>query len=125
MINLNETPEAILTMKTGGQCLLDGRTFVCHTAALLDEAAAAAVAVAVVVAVAVAAVDKSVYLTTIDSRIAEYERVMNEYENDHTLSRRGYPAYEKYITHVRVGRAAVVRRGQLLEAIKTGTYSIG
>jgi hypothetical protein len=104
MIDLNATPEAVLTLGQGDECMLDGRVFVCDA---LDDAG-------------------RIYLTTKDSRNHDYNVARQGYESDRGyLPRKAPPNYHAYITHVRVGSAAVVAREKLLHALTAHTYTIG
>ena len=109
MIDLNQNPEAALTLTVGDSVLVDNREFVvCYCAPF----------------------ENSIYLTSADSRVAEYndtQRPCYDYDEDGRYRYGCAPVvYSDYITHVKNadGECAVMTREQLFNLLNTNTYTI-
>lgn len=133
MINLNQTPNAVLTIPLNARCTLDGIEFVVAAEAVVDG-------------------KKTIVLTTVDSRCDEYNAKLTEVHNapdqtayDNVMEElyQNYlgkismddmvaePKYHSYIKHVRLKSAnthhtpARVARAEMAEKLVTGDYFIG
>jgi hypothetical protein len=89
MINLSQTPEAVLTVKIDEHVLVKGVECI-FTEYMVSEG--------------------TVIMTTVDSNIAEYNRL-----NDACCNL----VYGHYVKHARIGRRAVNTRQEFLDALLT------
>jgi hypothetical protein len=108
MINLNETPEKVLTLVDGEHVTVDGIELVVTVDDfdwVRDPISNA----------------PKIYLTTVDSRIDEYNELNKLSEDGYN-----YPEYSEYIRHLRdVLGLASMSKEHMVDTIKTKQYMIG